>query len=108
MSGILFDEVHGAGWRLVTDRSAEPVLPGALADWFGSIGGAVVDLGDTAPALSAWFAEHGVRWALQRPDFHLYGTAEDVAGASDLVDHLRHRLAGASTADTPNDLERRP
>ena len=42
-----------------------------------TIGGAVVDVGDTAEDLVAWFAAHDVRWALQRPDFHLFGTATD-------------------------------
>ena len=33
-----------------------------------------------------------MRWALQRPDFHIYGTATDAAGAAALVEHLRARL----------------
>jgi hypothetical protein len=31
---------------------------------------------------------------LQRPDFTLFGTAQELAGASVLVDALRARLAG--------------
>jgi hypothetical protein len=42
-----------------------------------------------------WFAEHGTTWALQRPDFHLYGTATDAGGAVTLLTDLRARLAGA-------------
>ena len=59
-------------------------LPPEMADAFK------VDL--TAPDLTAWFREHDVRWALQRPDFHLYGTARDAAGATELVAHLRSHL----------------
>ena len=36
-----------------------------------------------------WFAEHGARCALQRPDFHLYGTATGPAGAATLLADLR-------------------
>jgi 2-polyprenyl-6-methoxyphenol hydroxylase-like FAD-dependent oxidoreductase len=88
-----FDDVHGAGWRLVTDEPAAADLDAEIVDWFAGIGGAVVQIGDTAPDLTAWFRSHGVRWALQRPDFHLYGTAPDVAAATVLVSTLRDRLA---------------
>ena len=56
----------------------------------------MIEVGDTAPDLTAWFRRHGVRWALQRPDFHIYGTATDVAGAAELVEHLRARLTTAA------------
>jgi flavoprotein hydroxylase len=108
VDGILFDDVHGAGWRLVTDQSVDAAFSVELVDWFDSIGGIVVEVGCSAPALSAWFAEHGVHWALQRPDFHLYGTAEDATTASDLVDLLRRQLADAPMVDTLNDSERHP
>jgi 2-polyprenyl-6-methoxyphenol hydroxylase-like FAD-dependent oxidoreductase len=98
IDGRLFDDVHGAGWRLVTDQSIDTACTDERVDWFGSIEGVVVALSDSAPGLSAWFAEHGVHWALQRPDFHLYGTAEDAAGAVQLVGRLRSQLAGTSTA----------
>jgi hypothetical protein len=93
LDGRWFDDVHGAGWRLVTDDAGARDLAPAAVDWFGSIGGAVIEVADTAPDLSAWLRAHDVRWALQRPDFHLYGTATDVAGATELVEHLRGRLA---------------
>lgn len=68
----LFDDVHGAGWRLVTsDCQAEPHP--RLGAWFAGIGGTVV----AVPEMGDWFARHDVRWALQRPDFHLFGTAPD-------------------------------
>lgn len=86
-----FDDVHGAGWRLVTDTASADELSPELLDWFGSIGGDVVVLGDSAPALTGWFDAHDVRWGLQRPDFHLYGAA--VAGrATELLERLRRDL----------------
>jgi flavoprotein hydroxylase len=92
LGGRWFDDVHGAGWRLVTDDSASDELDPELVEWFGTIGGAIVPVGDAAPGLSSWFAAHDVRWALQRPDFHLVGAASDRAGAEQLVAHLRQRL----------------
>jgi hypothetical protein len=92
VGGRRFDDVHGAGWRLVSDDRAAGALPSELVDWLASIGGTVVPVGDDAPDLTAWFAKHDVHWALQRPDFHLYGTAADAAGAAALVDRLRTDL----------------
>ena len=69
-----------------------------LADWFAGIGGAVVAVGGSAEltdadgAYGAWFAEHAVAAALQRPDFVLFGTAVDATGTADLVRSLRHAL----------------
>jgi 2-polyprenyl-6-methoxyphenol hydroxylase-like FAD-dependent oxidoreductase len=96
LGGELFDEIHGAGWRLVTDDPDARDIDPALADWLATVGGAVVHVAETAPELTAWFGAHGVRWALQRPDFHVYGTAADAATASELVAHLRGRLTGAN------------
>jgi hypothetical protein len=56
----------------------------------------VVGLDPPDPVHGAWFARHDATAALQRPDFHLYGTAVDVAGAADLLADLRHRLAGSA------------
>jgi flavoprotein hydroxylase len=92
LGGRWFDDVFGAGWRLVTDDPAAGDLLPALVDWFGSIGGAVVELADAAPELTAWFRTHDVHWVLHRPDFHIYGTATDGAGAAALVELLRARL----------------
>ncbi len=97
LGGRWFDDVHGAGWRLVSDDPAAPDLDPTLVEWLGSIGGAVVEVNDKAADLTDWFRQHGVRWALQRPDFHLYGTATDMTGAAQLVDHLRRRLTSAAS-----------
>jgi hypothetical protein len=87
--------VHGSGWRLVT-IDASPLEPGqALAEWFASIGGrtVVVDVAsDTGDTYARWFAAHDATWALQRPDFHLYGAATDPGAARELLAHLHDRL----------------
>ncbi|HMJ76730.1 MAG TPA: bifunctional 3-(3-hydroxy-phenyl)propionate/3-hydroxycinnamic acid hydroxylase [Iamia sp.] len=82
----LFDDVHGAGWRLVTVAADPDGLDPHLVDWFAGIGGAVV----VAPEMDDWFTRHDVRWALQRPDFHLFGTTPDTADA--LLADLRRQI----------------
>ena len=96
LGGRWFDDVYGAGWRLVTDDPAGGDLDPALVDWLASIGGAVISVADGAPDLAAWFRKHDVHWVLQRPDFHIYGTATDGSGAAELVEHLRARLVGST------------
>jgi hypothetical protein len=92
IDGRRFDEVHGAGWRLVTADPARIELEPAARDWFASIGGRVVRVADD-DVYGRWFREHDAIAALQRPDFHLYGTATAPSGAAALIDHLRTRLA---------------
>jgi flavoprotein hydroxylase len=89
-----FDDVHGAGWRLVTVAADE--LDADLVAWFATIGGEVVDVAATAPDLVAWFDAHDTRWALQRPDFYLFGTARDAGEAEALLRVLRDRLTEAA------------
>jgi hypothetical protein len=96
--GRLFDDVYGAGWRLVTIDSDPAGLEPALVSWLGSIGGRVVTLADPDPTYVRWFADHEVTWALQRPDFHLYGTATDLVGADRLLAGLHRHLSSASTS----------
>jgi flavoprotein hydroxylase len=92
LAGQWFDDVHGVGWRLVTvDRDSDRLDPDLLR-WFRSIGGAVVDVTDVAKDLVAWFERHDLRWALQRPDFYLFGAAAGLEGATGLLVELRRRL----------------
>ena len=90
VNGSAFDDVHGAGWRLVTVEASDVDL--RAAEWFESIGGRIVTLTQPGTTYARWFAEHHTTWALQRPDFHLYGTATTSTGASALLDELRHHL----------------
>jgi flavoprotein hydroxylase len=93
----LFDEVHGNGWRLVVhDASVETIGRNELA-WFGSIGGQVTRLADPDPLFVRWFDEHATSYALQRPDFYLYGTAQTEEQATALLGDLRAHLSGRVT-----------
>jgi 2-polyprenyl-6-methoxyphenol hydroxylase-like FAD-dependent oxidoreductase len=93
LGGKWFDDVHGAGWRFVTVDPDAADLDSSLVDWLDSIDGTVIDVRSDAPDLAAWFVANDVQWALQRPDFYVYGTAGDVVGAARLVEGLRRRLA---------------
>jgi hypothetical protein len=87
--GQPFDDVHGAGWRLVTvDLDARGIDPD-IGEWFEAMGGRIVALAKPDAVYRQWFTEHDTTCALQRPDFHLYGTAITAAGASTLLDDLR-------------------
>jgi flavoprotein hydroxylase len=98
-----FDDVIGRGFVLL-GATGDPLarLPLELATFFASIGGigvhvapgAAVD--DTRATYARWFAEHGVGVALQRPDFHVFGTAPGLDGAAALVAQLQGALAGAA------------
>jgi flavoprotein hydroxylase len=104
IDGRLFDDVHGAGWRLVScglDAGVSSALAGDLGEWFGAIGGKVVSVDPSDPVFGGWFDEHGSSWALQRPDFFLYGTATDVAGARRLLTDLRSHLLDPTLEGPP-------
>jgi 2-polyprenyl-6-methoxyphenol hydroxylase-like FAD-dependent oxidoreductase len=91
LDGRPFDDVVGGGWQLVTVDGAEG-LDREAVNWFASIGGAVASVA-AEPAYQQWFADHGCTWALQRPDFYLFGTAASAVDANVLLGDLRRRLA---------------
>jgi 2-polyprenyl-6-methoxyphenol hydroxylase-like FAD-dependent oxidoreductase len=92
LDGRWFDDVHGVGWRLVTVDSNWTGLDPALVDWLQTIDGAVINVTGSVSNLVAWFENHNLSWALQRPDFYLFGTATDLDGAAALVNNLRRQL----------------
>ncbi|MHB8681390.1 MAG: bifunctional 3-(3-hydroxy-phenyl)propionate/3-hydroxycinnamic acid hydroxylase MhpA [Acidimicrobiales bacterium] len=94
LDGGLFDDVHGVGWRLVSLGAPEAPIDAAAREWFDSIGGRCVTL-HGCDELTAWSEGRGVAHVLQRPDFHVYGTASDGAGASALLRRLRGDLQDA-------------
>ncbi|WP_034590676.1 bifunctional 3-(3-hydroxy-phenyl)propionate/3-hydroxycinnamic acid hydroxylase MhpA [Hamadaea tsunoensis] len=90
-----FDEIAGRGFVLLTTPDA-PVDRSAL----DPVGGQVVtvlpadspagdgEVADTDGVYTAFFAEHGVRAVLVRPDFYVYGGAADPAAVRALVAEL--------------------
>ncbi len=101
--GRWFDDVHGVGWRLVTVDPAAGGLDADLLRWFTTIGGSVVRIDGAAPELVRWFDAHDAAWALERPDFHLYGTATDLTGATAQLQRLATDLGspGAAASGAP-------
>ena len=97
VDGVPFDDVHGAGWRLITVGLDADRIDPAARQWFESIGGRVVQLIHPDHVHARWFHEHAATYALQRPDFHLYGTATTAIDASALLDCLHRHL----TTDPP-------
>jgi hypothetical protein len=96
---VRFDDMFGAGWRLVTCSGRGIALDADLAAWFERIGGRVVTLGeggevgDPDRTYATWFADRHVIAALQRPDFYLYGTATTGGEAVALITRLRADIA---------------
>lgn len=90
IGGLPADEVGSGGWRLVAADRVE--LDRELGDWFSSIGGVVVTCDPDDEVTRRWFGVHPVAVALQRPDFHLYGTVDDPADVAQLVGRLRADL----------------
>ncbi len=52
-------------------------------------GGPVFDVNGS---YARWFATTGAAVALQRPDFHVFGTAATIEGSAELVRRLRDAL----------------
>jgi 2-polyprenyl-6-methoxyphenol hydroxylase-like FAD-dependent oxidoreductase len=97
VGGQRFDDVHGVGWRLLTVD--ELPVDATEAEWFTSIGGSIVPVVDADPAYRSWFDSHACSWALQRPDFYLYGTADCATAATALLAALRHDLRAGRTLE---------
>lgn len=96
----LMDRIAGAGWRLVMcdvsdaeafDLSQRAARLGVTPVRFGKGG-----LGERDGVLKDWFARHGARAALVRPDHYTFGIAADAASAVQLVDDYASALQGAA------------
>jgi 3-(3-hydroxy-phenyl)propionate hydroxylase len=109
------DAVAGAGLRLVVEPKLAAELAPELARRARAIGLRIVVVSSGAvdsavPAcadiaaserdgvLADWFAKHGCRAALVRPDHYVFGTAGDAAALGALLDELRGGLAPVPAA----------
>jgi resorcinol 4-hydroxylase (NADPH) len=105
----LFDDLVGRGFCLINTVGdpAQSLSADDLA-FLTSIGGQSVALRSSADeqtdqvidmsgAYAEWFEAHNCAVVLTRPDFAIYGTAPDLAGAVKLVRSLREQLHPSST-----------
>ena len=103
----LFDDVVGAGWSIVAAGPGvvEGLAPDRRAVWSG-LGGRSGGVGspevpggfeDIDGVYADWFARHGCAAVVMRPDWYLFGSAQD--GAQ--LDTLLVRLAEELGAETP-------
>lgn len=116
-SGVArFDEVAGRGTVLLLDATAGPDLvtaaqvelllsrgvivatvgpdvPGTRPD---ATGASAVVLTDVDGTYACWFAEHDAVAVAVRPDFYVYGTAQDTTSAGALADEVVADLASPS------------
>ena len=98
-----FDDVVGRGFTLLSPAGdPRSRLGPELAAFFASLGGIAAHVApgaaveDVGGHYARWFGDHGVGVVLQRPDFHVFGTAPTIDGSAALVAALRAALAGAS------------
>jgi 3-(3-hydroxy-phenyl)propionate hydroxylase len=77
--GALMDQLHGHGWRLVSDATLSVAAPAGVT---------LIDLARQPEAegvVALWMQRHGVHAALVRPDHYVYGSAGDAAGVTALL-----------------------
>jgi 2-polyprenyl-6-methoxyphenol hydroxylase-like FAD-dependent oxidoreductase len=99
-----FDDLVGTDFSLISmaSDSAQHLSPDDLT-FFTSIGGQCISLSsspderadqviDLAGAYTEWFAANSCALVLTRPDWAIYGSASDLAGAATLIRSLRQRL----------------
>ena len=100
----LFDDLVGSGFRLIGmgGDPARRLTPDDLA-FFTSIGGQCVAISsspdeyadqviDLSGAYAEWFAANSCAVVLMRPDYAIYGSAPEMAGAGKLVGSLQEQL----------------
>jgi hypothetical protein len=111
----LFDDLEGRGFCLIR-MGGNPAAHLSPADeaFFTSLGGRMVSLRSSADehaddviditgAYAEWFATNNCAVVLTRPDFTMYGTAPDLAGAIQLVRSLHEQLHPAASTDNQSE-----
>jgi 2-polyprenyl-6-methoxyphenol hydroxylase-like FAD-dependent oxidoreductase len=107
----LFDDLVGSGFCLISTVGdpAEHLSPADKA-FFTSIGGQSVSIRrnpderadhviDITGAYTEWFAANNCAVVSKRPDFAIYGTAPDLAGAVTLVRSLHEQVHPSTSTD---------
>ncbi len=101
----LLDDVVGSGWRLfICDSSFEEPARTCIAQLVPVLDFKVIDVSalDDGGTLTAWFGRHGVRAAIVRPDFYVFGTSSETDGLRSLLATLRSHLHPSHTTEREN------
>lgn len=98
----LLDDATGGGFVLLARSGAAPgagrrPLAGSTGIALFRIG---EDLADLSGELDRWLAHHDCAGVILRPDFYVFGTFDDAAGAEALIDELRARLQTPAVANS--------
>lgn len=103
---MLLDDATGGGWVLLASSRevVSQLTPAARAAW-QAIGGRsfaidntasdATSLGDLDGDLTAWLAQHSAAAVLLRPDFYVYGVAQNASDAARLLTELAATFFGA-------------
>jgi 3-(3-hydroxy-phenyl)propionate hydroxylase len=103
---MLLDDATGGGFVVLALPSVLAALSDAQRDSFERFGVRVFAVGDAASAfptlsddtgdLAAWFAAHDAVAVVLRPDFYVYGIANDSETLATLLENLHKALAPAA------------
>ena len=97
---VLLDDATGGGFVLLA-ASADVIagLTAAQRAWFERIGGRTAVIGDAIRDvdgdIAAWLTAHGATAVLLRPDFYVYGVAQDAIDVARLVSALASTLSAS-------------
>jgi hypothetical protein len=113
-----FDDIVGPGWCIVASNPEiiDALSADQLAAW-KRFGGNLVVFGrpqgpscfdDADGAYTEWFTAHGCSAAVVRPDWYVYGTAQDSRKLSALLERLAVSLRAGAASDAVGQLTEPP
>lgn len=98
-----FDDVFGCGFHLITvEDDIFPSIDPQIKSAFLRAGGQMTNLSagsevsDTNCAYASWFDKHSAKCVLMRPDFYVYGVAEDASETGTLLKSFLASFNGES------------
>ena len=104
-----FDDIVGRGWVVLSRREdVAPSLRPSQLDVLSTLRAVVTRLGtqegafeDIEGTYEQWFATLGCNFVIIRPDFYVFGTADDVVELRAMIDDLGRQLFAGTPIPTP-------